>query len=135
MSHGWHQGQHFQFFQVQIEERSLNFICHTFLTYYTLNVKHKILLSFKVQTRFKFKAPDKCKNSIVISRLLYFSHLPAFALFSEAEIGAAVLVIKAEETKQQISRLNNEVMSFCEHWTILTMSQGMLQKTWNMINV
>ncbi|NWR42895.1 KCNH8 protein, partial [Regulus satrapa] len=27
----------------------------------------------------------------------------------EAEIGAAVLVIKAEETKQQISRLNNEV--------------------------
>nr|XP_030120817.1 potassium voltage-gated channel subfamily H member 8 isoform X1 [Taeniopygia guttata] len=32
----------------------------------------------------------------------------------EAEIGAAVLVIKAEETKQQISRLNNEMTSLSQ---------------------
>ncbi|NXU49962.1 KCNH8 protein, partial [Turnix velox] len=32
----------------------------------------------------------------------------------EAEIGAAVLVIKAEETKQQISRLNNEVTALSQ---------------------
>ncbi|XP_052654492.1 potassium voltage-gated channel subfamily H member 8 isoform X5 [Harpia harpyja] len=32
----------------------------------------------------------------------------------EAEIGAAVLVIKAEETKQQISRLNNEVTTLTQ---------------------
>lgn len=49
--------------------------------------------------------------------------------FSEAEIGAAVLVIKAEETKQQISRLNNEVMSFCGSWSLLTIIQEMLEKT------
>lgn len=67
----------------------------------------------QMQTRFKFKVLDKCKNSIAVSKLLYFSHLHAFELFSEAEIGAAVLVIKAEETKQQITRLNNEVTSFC----------------------
>ena len=82
-----------------------------------------------MQTRFKFKALDKCKNSITVSKSLYFFHLHAFELFSEAEIGAAVLVIKAEETKQQISRLNNEVTSFCGGWRILTMIQGMLEKT------
>jgi len=40
-----------------------------------------------------------------------------------------VLVIKAEETKQQISRLNNEVTSFCGGWRMLTRIQGMLEKT------
>lgn len=81
---------------------------------------------------FKFKALDKCKNCIAVSKLLYFSHLHAFELFSEAEIGAAVLVIKAEETKQQISRLNDEVMSFCGGWRILTMIQGMLKNSENL---
>lgn len=52
-----------------------------------------------------------------------------FELLSEAEIGAAVLVIKAEETKQQINRLNNEVRSFCGGWRILTIVPGMLYKT------
>lgn len=32
--------------------------------------------------------------------------------FSDPEIGAAVLFIKAEETKQQINKLNSEVWSF-----------------------
>jgi len=59
--------------------------------------------------------------------LFYFSHLHVFE-FSEAEIGAAVLVIKAEETKQQISRLNNEVIIFWRYW-VLAMIQGMLEKT------
>lgn len=68
-------------------------------------------------------------NSIIISKWLYSSHLHEFELFSEAEIGAAVLVIKAEETKQQISRLNNEVTRFCGGWSIITMIQVMLEKT------
>lgn len=38
-----------------------------------------------------------------------FIHLPLCIIITETEVGAAVLVIKAEETKQQISRLNNEV--------------------------
>lgn len=32
--------------------------------------------------------------------------------FPDPEIGAAVLFIKAEETKQQINRLNSEVWNF-----------------------
>lgn len=59
--------------------------------------------------------------------MLHVSHLRVFE-FSEAEIGAAVLVIKAEETKQQISRLNNEVIVFWRCW-VLTLIQGMLEKT------
>lgn len=99
--------------------------------HWTLNTRF-YFHSIQVQTMFKFKALDKCKNSITVSKLLYFSHLHAFELFSEAEIGAAVLVIKAEETKQQISRLNDEVMSFCGGWRILTMIQGMLKNSENL---
>lgn len=83
--------------------------------------------STQLQNSFKFKALVKCKNSIIVSNIVY--HLPEFELFSEAEIGAAVLVIKAEETKQQISRLNNEVTRFCGDQRILTMIQVMLEKT------
>lgn len=36
--------------------------------------------------------------------------------FSESEIGAAFLFIKAEETKQQINKLNSEVWGEWE-WT------------------
>lgn len=85
--------------------------------------------SRQLQNWFKFNALVKCKNSITVSKWLYSSHLHEFELFSEAEIGAAVLVIKAEETKQQISRLNNEVTRFCGGWSILTMIQGTLKKT------
>lgn len=81
-----------------------------------------------MQTRFKFKALSKCNNSIIVLKLLYFFHLHAFELFSESEISSAVLVIKAEETKQQINRLNNEVMNFCGDWRMLTMIQGIWRK-------
>lgn len=37
--------------------------------------------------------------------------------FSDPEIGAAVLFIKAEETKQQINKLNSEVWSFLFLWS------------------
>lgn len=36
--------------------------------------------------------------------------------FPDPEIGAAVLFIKAEETKQQINKLNSEVRSFVFLW-------------------
>lgn len=98
------------------------------IMHWTLNTWFYFHFS-QLQNTLKFKALVKCKNSITVFKWLNSSHLHEFELFSEAEIGAAVLIIKAEETKQQISRLNNEVTRFCGGWRILKMIQGMLEKT------
>lgn len=39
-------------------------------------------------------------------------HYLSVCYFSDPEIGTAVLFIKAEETKQQINKLNSEVQDF-----------------------
>lgn len=52
-----------------------------------------------------------CSSPPVLYCEVYSWRTHSVCYFADPEIGAAVLFIKAEETKQQINKLNNEVLS------------------------